>query len=520
MNDADESPGDRDSAIPATCQWIDAIEFCNRLSKQQNRTPCYRRTDYGTSVEIIEGDGFRLPTEIEWEYACRAGTTTPFHFGDTIGNHQANIKIDDDTPDSPHQLVNVGSYFSNRYGLFDMHGNAAEWCWEQAPGVMPQPLSVGDEWQAARGGSLSDDPRAARSADNSSAIAYSDVTGYQPGTVGFRIVSTTNGGNPSTPVSVSLPENSSFSSTGMNEVFSDPPIPIKMIRIPATTFLMGVTKDEADEMNAFKAHNVMIPRSFLIGAHEVTQHQFEQIMGYNPSPHFAPRLAERANLPVDNVSWFDAITFCNSLSEKESLPLYYSIRNTKRDYANRSIVAADVDVLGGVGYRLPAEGEWELACRGETHFPIGYKSKNFHFGDTFANELANCCPEYSYGDGIRSGKGGTDRTSRVGSYAPNAFGLYDMHGNVGEMCCDRHGPSIAMQIGLSTEAYVVDPISAVDAAETNDPRMSGPKAVRGGSWAEYWKYASSASRRVLPKSQLGESDSFTGFRVARTSEGG
>ena len=164
-----------------------------------------------------------------------------------------------------------------------------------------------------------------------------------------------------------------------------------------------------------------ISRPFYLGVYEVTQAQYEAVMGNNPSCFSAngggkDRVAGQSTdrYPVENVSWLDAIQFSNKLSEKEGKKPFYEIDG-------KEIRVPD---WNGPGYRLPTEAEWEYACRANAPTPT-----RFSFGDNAA-ELG----EYGWFDGNSE-----RRTHPVGQKRPNGFGLYDMHGNVWEWCWDWYG---------------------------------------------------------------------------------
>ena len=161
-----------------------------------------------------------------------------------------------------------------------------------------------------------------------------------------------------------------------------------------------------------------MPKPYLLGKYEVTQGEWEAVMGSNPSLFQKSRKEvvgmDTSRFPVERVSWYDSVEFCNKLSEKEGLKPYYSLDVTKRN-ANKQIEETKVMILGGTGYHIPTDADWEHGCR------AGSKTK-YHFGDK-DEEL----PEYAW-----FLKNSEMRTHKVGELKPNSFGLHDMHGNVHE----------------------------------------------------------------------------------------
>ncbi len=177
-------------------------------------------------------------------------------------------------------------------------------------------------------------------------------------------------------------------------------IGMEFASIPAGKFLMGSPATEKERSQDETQHEVTLTQGFRMGVHEVTQAQYGQVMGKNPS-YF-----KGATLPVETVSYDEALAFCKKLSD---LP---------------------AEKAAGRKYRLPTEAEWEYCCRAGTSTP-------FHFGNELNGTQANCDGTFPYG----TTKQGPylKKTSPVGSYPPNAWGLYDMHGNVCEWCQDWYG---------------------------------------------------------------------------------
>jgi uncharacterized protein (TIGR02996 family) len=185
-------------------------------------------------------------------------------------------------------------------------------------------------------------------------------------------------------------------------------IGMRLALIPAGTFLMGSPESEEHrDKDEGPQHEVEITRPFYLGIHPVTQEQYKKVMGENPSYYTRKRGGAPIH-PVEGVSWLKASEFCRKLSER---------------WEEKS---------SGCLYRLPTEAEWEYACRGGAT-----SSKPFSFGDSLSPTQANFSSEDPHGDAT-SGPS-LDRTTPVGSYQSNAFGLYDMHGNVWEWCRDWYG---------------------------------------------------------------------------------
>lgn len=249
---------------------------------------------------------------------------------------------------------------------------------------------------------------------------------------------------------------------------------------------MGSPDDEpwrgADET----LHEVSVS-DFFIDAHETTQADFRRLMGENPSINVGD------GLPVEHVTWLQAVAYCNALSEEAGLDAAYQIDGDAVAW-NRS----------ANGYRLPTEAEWEYACRAGTQTP--FNTETSISADTEANYYGTYPYEiegnYFNRDALETQPGVYRQTEiEPGSFASNAWGLYDMHGNVGEWVWDCYGP------------YEENSVSDPAGPETGTLRVN-----RGGGWNDFAKNLRSAYRASL---QQDESSPSVGFRVARGAlEGG
>jgi formylglycine-generating enzyme required for sulfatase activity len=271
---------------------------------------------------------------------------------------------------------------------------------------------------------------------------------------------------------------------------------LALVGIDTGEFMRGANKTELNRRPDETAQQrTRINRPFFLGAYEVTQDEYQQVMKTNPS--WFSKTGEGKDkvtgqklgrFPVENVSWYDAIDFCNRLSALDGFRPYYKLADVKR--IGGSIKSATVTIVGGNGYRLPTEAEWEYACRAGTSTP-------YHFGNPTNGRDANVkgLTSTGYGGTVRGPNLG--RTTQVGSYSANRWGLHDMHGNAGEWCWDWYD-----------KGYYVN-------APTDDPK--GPaggthRVIRGGSWLVTEGSARSASRYFLTPD---ERNYYSGFRVAR-----
>jgi formylglycine-generating enzyme required for sulfatase activity len=262
------------------------------------------------------------------------------------------------------------------------------------------------------------------------------------------------------------------------------PVPADMVRIAGGTFMRGSPASEAGRDDDETRHSVSISRPFYIGKYEVTQKEWVEVMGTNPS-YF-----KGDNLPVENVSWYDAIEYCNKRSEREGLTLAYTIDKTRSDGNNTN---GEDDVKWVVtwnrsanGYRLPTEAEWELACRAGTSTP-------FYTGNNITTDQANCNGNYPYNNNAKGVC--REKTWAVGSGTPNPWGIYDMSGNVYEWCWDWYG-----SYGSGSQT---DPAGAPSGSV---------RVYRGGSWGHPVRFVRSAFRNNNTPSFRGDG---LGFRILR-----
>jgi formylglycine-generating enzyme required for sulfatase activity/serine/threonine protein kinase len=422
--------------------------------------------------------GYRLPTEAEWEYACRAGTITAYSFGDAITPKDANYHM----LQAPGSIQFVGINKPNAFGLFDMHGNVWEWCedWfgEYAAGPLIDPKGPATaEQRVLRGGSFSTRYKhAARSAYHGWG-EHSDRPAHVSrncGDIGIRLVKTADlktedllkviKPNPEAVIpavgnllvapftEAKAKEMQKAVAKSLQKEVEEKEdlgkgIKLEMVLIPAGRFMMGSPASEVGRKDNETQHEVTLTKPFYMGKYEVTQEQWQEVMGTIPN-----NWTKGAKEPLTNVSWTACQEFIKKLNAKTN-----------------------------GGYRLPTEAEWEYACRAGT-------STAYSFGDSLTKSDAK------YRDNKALGS-----TNVIGSYKPNAFGLYDMHGNVWEWCEDWFGD-------YST-GVVVDP---------KGPAMGVSRVGRGGSFSNDVSDVRSSIRANPPPAL--RTFHFFGFRLAKTAD--
>ncbi len=424
------------------------------------------------------GKTFDLPTEAQWEYACRAGTTTALNTGKNLTSIDKDSAMDEAGRYSNNQNdgkggysskhTRVGSYLPNAWGLYDMHGNVCEWCldwhtYDLGSSAVTDPKGPNTgSLRVLRGGSWVSDARLCRSADRGSNYPSYDSGGLNP--YGFRVVLllTADAEEPEpTPEPTPEPDFTSdylvvdlntgavtSSSTGPD--LSDDTCrttELWLRRIPKGTFTMGSPEGEVGRASYETQHQVTLTEDFYIGVFEITQKQYSLIQGSNPSFY------KGDTRPVECVSYNDIRGTGSTLGA--GWPAYGHA-------VDSGSFLGKLRAKTGQTFDLPTEAQWEYACRAGTTTALN-TGKNLTSTDKdFAMDEAG---RYNYNG--NDGKGGySPYHTKVGSYLPNAWGLYDMHGNVWEWCLDWDKSDLG-------SSAVTDP---------KGPETGSDRVVRGGSW--------------------------------------
>ncbi len=467
--------------------WEDAQEFCRKLS--------------ALPEERAAGRVYRLPTEAEWEYACRAGSTTPFHFGDVLNGREANMNGNlpygtSITGPNLERPTTVGSYPANAWGLYDMHGNVWEWCsdwyrqdYERLAATDPRNDTKSRD-RVLRGGSWDVQSQRCRSA-----CRHFGELRRLYNTRGFRVaLSLPEPAAPPVPVPQPPAEPAVESGRKAGDVLTNS-IGMKLAWCPPGTFMMGSPESEEGRQDDETQHRVTLSRGYYLGVHPVTVGEFRRFVvarsyrteaerdgeggrGYNTGAiklEGGPKYTwentgwpQTESHPVVNVTWNDAVAYCAWLSETE-----------------------------GRDYRLPSEAEWEYACRAgtTTRYFTGDAEETLEGYANVRDQSLKRMPVAAGWTSFTSFDDGHAFTSPVGSYRANAWGLHDMHGNVWQWCQDW---------------YHAD-YERLPATDPRNDTVATHRVLRSGGFFSYVRRCRSANRHHESPSHCGSS---VGFRVA------
>ena len=450
--------------------WDDAVGYANALSRREGLPECYA----GSTFTGLGCRGYRLPTEAEWEYAARAGST-----GSRFGNLDSVGWYDENSGEATHP---VGQKQANAWGLYDMLGNVVEWTGEwygNYRGTVTDPTGPATgSFRVRRGGSWY-----AIASDARAAFRFFCPPDSRDSSLGFRLVRTAFVvSEPGTSVRVGPAAGASSTAPKPADC------PAGYVRVSPGTFTMGSPNSEDGRYDNESQHSVTITRGYCMKATEVTQGEWQAVMGSNPSKFTNCG----ANCPVEQVSWEDAVGYANALGRQEGLPECYA--------------GSTFTGLGCRGYRLPTEAEWEYAARaGTTGATYGGNltirgERNGPALDPIAWYGGNAGVSY---DGAFDCSDLAEKqfpsescgTHPVGQKQPNAWGLYDMLGSVWEWTGDPYD---------TYPGTVTDPTG---------PATGSSRVSRGGSWSGFARYARAAFRDYdAPDLRYRN----LGFRLSRT----
>jgi formylglycine-generating enzyme required for sulfatase activity/serine/threonine protein kinase len=254
---------------------------------------------------------------------------------------------------------------------------------------------------------------------------------------------------------------------------------MEFVWIEPGSFMMGSPADEPERSNDETPHRVTLTEGFHMSAYLVTQEQWERVLGkdVNRSRFLGKDEEQKRRLPVDNVSWFDCVAFCNKLNEQEGRKPRFHLTSRGDGEVRRA----------ATGYRLPTEAEWEFACRAGT-------ATAFWWGSTITTDQANYDGNYTYGQDGKKGEY-RQRTTPVGLFPANPRGLHDMGGNLHQWCEDWYAPYPA---GDAT-----DPLNIAKGPDS-------PRVLRGCSWYDRpWHCRAARRLEFAPSSR----NAYCGCRV-------
>ena len=489
--------------------WYEALEFANAMSDEEGLADCYVLSDCTGSpgagmacdevslnpiyATVYDCEGYRLPTEAEWEYAARAGEQWRWAGSDEPDDVAWHGTV---SGSSTHP---VGELLANAWGLFDMSGNVVEWTgdWHMEPYDSPSPtvdpaggLSEGN--REARGGRWSVGIGASKVVTRTSAVAsFSDWD------FGFRLVRSLpctpdadgdgfceqidcDDTDPAVhPTAEELPDGLDNDCDGEADI-THPAPGMPFVLLDPGTFTMGCLagRDDVDggcDADESPAHDVTLTRYTWMAQTETTQGQFEALMGYNPSYFSTDGVGGYCgpDCPVETVSWHEAAAFANALTAGTGLTPCYTCTGS-----GETAECTPEDPYACTGYRLPTEAEWEYAARA---------------GQDYAFAGSDVAADVAWYD---ANSGGMTQPVAAAQVQANGWDLYDMSGNVQEWTWDWYAPYLSPSVS--------DPAG---------PSSGASRVYRGGDWISPAGFAGVARRSPFAP---GNRSYNLGFRLARS----
>ncbi|MBR4833108.1 MAG: SUMF1/EgtB/PvdO family nonheme iron enzyme [Thermoguttaceae bacterium] len=521
---------DEEEALIAALAPLETRDFPVETVSWRDATNCAQKAT--EAAALPDGLVLRLPTEAEWEYACRAGTETAFFWGTRPKRSAMNCEPryePERKPSEPEPLrrtSRVRSYPPNPWGVYDAHGNVEEWVFDLDGPYWLGSNRAGEKTDPAGPprGNKSCERRIYRGGAWNSQLFRDCASGYSAADYstqrhegrGFRLALGFPTAEPTKPPRV---KKSKLAATrrqkladdwtrspeaGTRKTFEFDGVEFAFRYCPAGTFTMGPRPEYVrgcmprEEIGEQRRCEVTLTRGFWTLETPVTQTQYETLIGENPSffadsdsvpdfyadyyaklhmkssgvefpPFFRDpnggagllRGVDTSEFPVENVEFDDCLAFLAELNALVAPP-------------------------DGWVFRLLTEAEWEYACRAGTETP-------FPWGSSLNGDKANCWGTIPYGTRVKGPS--LRRTTRVRSYPPNPWGLYDTIGNVWEFCSDW--------FGAPPEGVATDPTGPAKKRGVGYERI-----IRGGSWRNVARECFSSARRD------GEREGYVGFRVA------
>ncbi len=474
---ADKMVGNQKEDYPIYwVNWYEAMDFCHKLTERERMMG-----------RLPHGYEYTLPTEAEWEYACRAGSKTSLYNGDIeiLGNYNAPTldhiawyggnssdryvgKGWNTSNLQEKQYKNtkfagprkVGEKMPNAWGFYDMIGNVSEWCsdWvgKYTSDDVTDPIgSINGLYRVVRGGNWFSAPIRCRSAYSSGRVPF-----YKNNEIGFRVALAPIRESPSDLLK-KLSEQEKVKFLQMNDsiqITLPKGISLELIKVQAGDFIMGGKEGEESKQSLklfdAKPHKVSLKHDYWLGKFEVTHAQYEAVLGLKP-----PKSKKGDDYPVEDMSWEWAMYFCQKLTE---------------------LVYAEGKLPIGYEFTLPTEAQWEYAACG------GHMSEKYN--------------KYSGGDIIDSVAWYADNAKKtthpVGKKKANELGFYDMSGNVYEWCRDWF-----------EEEYAKD----AEFLHGNDNKQMDLRVAKGGGYTtKNPDNCRPSSRGIAPEN--GNHD--VGFRIA------